>query len=53
MGWPQITWIALMVSGMTVAMLKHGQPKGNWNAAWFAVNVAIFSALLYAGGFFG
>lgn len=53
MGWPQVTWIGVMVFGLTVAALRHGQPKGNWNVFYSATDAALYTGLLYAGGFFG
>lgn len=53
MGWPQVTWICLMVFTLTAAAIKHGQSKGTWHIGWSAVDAAALSGLLYAGGFFG
>jgi hypothetical protein len=53
MDWPQITYIALIASGLTKALILHGQPqkpKHNFWASLIASAILIF--ILYSGGFF-
>ena len=54
MQWPQIVVIVLMAMGVTVHLVKNGEPsntKFNFLAKLGAT--AIWAGLLYAGGFFG
>lgn len=52
MGWPQIVFIGLAVMSFTVASIKHGEPKGNWNVFNTMFNISVWVGLLYWGGFF-
>ncbi len=53
MGWPQITWIALMALSFGIAASRHGESQGKHNAFTSLVAIAINATLLYYGGFFG
>lgn len=53
MAWPQITMIVLLALSLGVNLADHGKPKdGEHNFTHSLVSVAIFSTLLYCGGFF-
>lgn len=51
MGWPQITWIVLVVVGVVVHLLHHGQPTRISFWASFS-NALLVAWLLWCGGFF-
>ena len=54
MGWPQAILLGLWLIGMGIIVAKHGQPKeGRHNAIAHAVALALWSAILWWGGFFG
>jgi hypothetical protein len=50
--WPQWCIIALFALGMFVAVVEHGKPRTSHNAYWRALDVIVFSLLLWYGGFF-
>ncbi len=53
MGIPQIIMICLIAFNTTAALLKHGEPKGNYNAPLtLFIDLPLMIGLLYYGGFF-
>ncbi|MFN6506300.1 hypothetical protein [Xanthomonas translucens] len=51
---PQIIWIVLTTAGLTVSLIKDGQPKtGKHHFVAHLIAAAIMAALLWWGGFFG
>lgn len=53
MGWPQVTYIALLAASVGIALVKHGEPRKPWDAWDHVLGAALTAFLLYAGGFFG
>lgn len=53
MHWPQITMIALIASGLTISLVKHGEERSEYNFWISLAGAAISCVLLYFGGFFG
>ena len=53
MGWPQITMIVLVASGLTLAAKDHKKPRANENFWLNLLGKAILIVLLYFGGFWG
>lgn len=59
MGWPEYTLASLLILGIGVRIAKHGQPAAypdgkpyKWNLWTYMFRVAIYTWLLWAGGFF-
>lgn len=53
MGWPQVIWVMLTTAGVTVHMLKHGEPMEHpyhWPSRLVAA--LLMAGILYWGGFF-
>jgi len=46
--------IMLVLVGMSfgIQMVKHGQPRENWNVWHYTLSVSISLSLMYFGGFF-
>ena len=53
MGAAQIIMIVLFALGLGVTIAKHGQPKGNYSIVEYVVDLSIYVALLWWGGFWG
>ncbi len=53
MAWPQITLIILITINVTIALVQHGQSKGNFNFFFASIDAALLVWILNAGGFFG
>lgn len=52
MGWPEITYIIITAIGLTVQLIKHGEPCGKYNFGLSLFTTTIIYILLYYGGFF-
>lgn len=52
MEWPQIVVICLFAMTVGINLSKHGESGGNHNFWASLLNVAIYTFLLKAGGFF-
>lgn len=53
LGWPQLTYLALLFIGIGVDSAKHGQPRSTKHNVWVSLAAtAIVLPLLYYGGFF-
>lgn len=53
MGWPQVTFIALMALSVGVTLALHGKPRtGNHNVVAALIGAGITTGIVYAGGFF-
>ncbi len=50
---PQWIYIGLLAFGLVEATIKHGQPKGEYNAYHTLVATALVALLLWWGGFWG
>ena len=50
--WPQIAIIVLMSVGLTIALIKDGEPRSNHSFWGAVIGVSINLCILYAGGFF-
>lgn len=54
MGWPQITWLVIVMLGVGITLEQHGKPKTGKHNIWVTlVALGINVGLLNAGGFFG
>lgn len=51
MEWPQITLIALMAAEFGIVVVKHGEPRDNFNLWISGLGASIVIWLLYKGGF--
>lgn len=57
MGWPQYTYLALIVLGLGMALAQHGEPRTgsdrthNFFTSLIAAAISVW--LLWAGDFFG
>jgi len=50
--WPQITVIVIITINLSIALLKHGEPRtDNHNFGLTLISALIQIALLYYGGF--
>lgn len=52
-GYPQATFVILLLLSNGISMAKHGQPRGNYDAVSALIGTALSLSLLYWGGFFG
>jgi len=50
---PQIILLCFFALSLITANIKHGKPKGDYNAVVAFIDVILWSSLLYWGGFFG
>jgi len=48
----QILYLALAALGLGINIAKHGQPKGNYNAGYYFLDVLFALSILWWGGFF-
>lgn len=53
MGWPQLTYIALVALSGGYALARDGEPRENYSFGGWLVNATISVTLLWAGGFWG
>lgn len=53
MGWPQIVWIVLSAIGIGIALVKHGEPRENYNFWVTLISLGFEMMILWKGGFFG
>lgn len=54
MNWPQWIWVCLQLLMICIVAEEHGKPRtGNYDVRWTLVSVAVGTALLWWGGFFG
>jgi hypothetical protein len=51
MGLPQIIMIVLLTMGTTIHIVKHGEPRGDYNMWIGMVALVIEIVLLWWGGF--
>ena len=49
---PQIIWIFLAGGTIFVSLMKHGEPKGNYNFWTTLIAMGLEFWIVYAGGFF-
>jgi len=52
MTWQAITFIVLYAISGTIFMIKHGQPRPNFNFGYWLIAFGIEFVLLYSAGFF-
>ncbi len=52
MHWPQLTYLALVFTGLGLSWAKHGEPRSPENGFTTAIASVIALSLLYFGGFF-
>jgi hypothetical protein len=51
--WPQLTYLAITVVGLSIYAARHGQPrKDKYNVGTSLIAVVIVLTILYFGGFF-
>ena len=49
---PIIVFVVLMAMSFTLNTIKHGEPRGNYHMGLSILGIAIWTALLWWGGFF-
>jgi len=49
----QVTLLIIWALGFGLTVAKHGQPKGNYSVWESMIAIAISSAILWWGGFWG
>ena len=53
MHWPQIVFIVAMSISLYISLICHGEDRGEHNFFYKLIDVAVTSAVLYFGGFWG
>lgn len=54
LGWPQLTYLTLMILGIGMTAVKHGEAKSaEYNILTTLIVDAVMMFILYSGGFFG
>lgn len=52
-GWPQLTWLCLMLVGLGIILAKHGEREdGRYNVYRTGAITLGLAVILYYGGFF-
>lgn len=51
-GWPQAIYVFLLVVGVVVSIVKHGEPRAAHNGVERFLDAVLSVAILYWGGFF-
>ena len=51
MGWPQIVMIVLLGLNIGIGLVKHGEPRENYNFWTILIGAILEAGLLYFGGF--